>query len=127
MNEHPSEKRAPSHDDAKTINNRLFVAGLLHAFDEAKAAKDRPKMIELLMAVEYSKTDAEQIADTDRYAGLTTNERLFDAGLIDAYDRAAITKDRTKMIELLMAVEFSKADAEQIADAVLAYPRQYGY
>jgi hypothetical protein len=36
-----------------------------------------------------------------RYAGMTTNERLFDAGLLSKWDAAARSRNRERMIELL--------------------------
>jgi hypothetical protein len=58
---------------------------------------------------------------------MTTNERLFAAGLIIAWDDAARARDRTRMVELLMAADVSRPAAEQIADEVLACPELYGF
>ena len=54
-----------------------------------------------------------------RFAGMTVNERLFDAGLLDAWDEALRTRKRRRMIAILSQVQLSE-DAPQIADAVLA-------
>jgi hypothetical protein len=52
------------------------------------------------------------------FAGMTTNERLFAAKLLDQFDDAVRQGDVVKMIELLTAVDLS-ADAPAIAEAVL--------
>jgi hypothetical protein len=62
----------------------------------------------------------------DPYAGMTTNERLFAAGLLSAWDEALSARDRAKMIQVLRAVDFSATDAEEIVDTVLASPELYG-
>jgi hypothetical protein len=55
------------------------------------------------------------------YRGMTTNERLFAANLIEEWDEAARNRDRAKMIELLSRVDLA-SQAEWIADTVLADP-----
>lgn len=40
-----------------------------------------------------------------RYSGMTLNERLFAAGILDAFDVAISDSNRAKVIELLGAVE----------------------
>jgi len=62
-----------------------------------------------------------------KYSGMTTNERLFSAGLLERFDDAARWRDRGKMIAFLVQVEFSESDATSIVDAVLAKPTIYGY
>ena len=39
------------------------------------------------------------------YGGMTVNERLYTAGLIDEFDAARERCDRQRMVELLEAVE----------------------
>jgi len=56
---------------------------------------------------------------------MTTNERLFTAGLLDAFDRAAGARDRASMIDILASVDIRAAD--ETADAILANPRKYGF
>jgi hypothetical protein len=51
---------------------------------------------------------------SNRYEGMTTNERLYEAGLLQTFNAAAFSKDRTKMMELLIAVAIKRADAERI-------------
>jgi hypothetical protein len=56
--------------------------------------------------------------DDSRYAGMSVNERLFAAGLIDQWDAAARRRDREAMVALLRRV-VADAQAEQIADQIL--------
>jgi hypothetical protein len=57
---------------------------------------------------------------------MTVNERLYVAGLLAAWEAAANSRNRDRMIELLCDVELSSSEAEKIADAVLADPKRYG-
>lgn len=60
------------------------------------------------------------------YEGMTVNERLFVAGLLELFDRAALARDRDRMIGLLKQVEsvdFPEAEAIATTDAVLANQR----
>ena len=57
------------------------------------------------------------MSNPPRYAGMTVNERLFDAGLLDAYDDAKNAKNRAEMIHLLTEVDVE--DAAWSADAAL--------
>jgi hypothetical protein len=61
-----------------------------------------------------------------RYAGMTTNERLFDAGLLSEWTAAARSRSRERMIELLGKVDLGD-QAESIADTVLSNPGKYGF
>jgi hypothetical protein len=61
-----------------------------------------------------------------KYSGMTVNERLSEAGIMDAWDTAAISRNRDRMIELLGQVELSD-QAEQIIDTILADPKRYGF
>lgn len=61
-----------------------------------------------------------------QYDGMSVNERLFSAGLIDAFDKAAKTRNRNDMIGILGQVELLD-EAESIVDAILASPVRYGY
>ena len=60
------------------------------------------------------------------YDGMTTNERLAAAGVLEEWDAAARARDRARMVELLTLVELG-SQAEWIADRVLAMPERYGY
>ncbi len=70
---------------------------------------------------------SDESSDGSDYGGMTTNERLFVAGLLDAWDAAAIRRDRHRMIELLCKVEFSVSDAASITDTMLSNPKMYGF
>ena len=61
------------------------------------------------------------------YGGMTVNERLFTAGLIDEWDKAVLKRDRAGMIEVLMATELTSKQAAETADATLANPEKYGF
>lgn len=56
---------------------------------------------------------------------MTVNERLFDAGLMDAFDAATSARDRAEMIQLLTDVDVK--DAARSADTILERPERYGY
>ena len=64
---------------------------------------------------------------TSRYTGMTINERLFAAGLLDAWDRAARARDRQAMIDNLLSVGIAEWFAAKTADTVLANPAAYGF
>jgi hypothetical protein len=53
------------------------------------------------------------------YAAMTVNERLFSAGLLEAWDEAVKQRDRARMIALLMAVELAAEQAAFTADIAL--------
>lgn len=61
-----------------------------------------------------------------KFAGMTTNERLFAAGLLDTFNQAARRRDRARMIEVLSKVELAD-QADKIADGILADPKRYGF
>lgn len=60
------------------------------------------------------------------YGGMTVNERLVEAGLMNEWEAAAKSRDRKRMIELLSEVDLA-SQAEQISDTLLANPRRYGF
>lgn len=53
------------------------------------------------------------------YAAMTVDERLFSAGLIEAWDEAVKQRDRARMIALLMSVESAAEQASFTADTAL--------
>jgi hypothetical protein len=57
---------------------------------------------------------------------MTTNERLWDAGLLDAFTQAAGRRDGAAMIAALDQVELEDQSAH-IADTILANPKFYGF
>jgi hypothetical protein len=61
------------------------------------------------------------------YSGMTVNERLSVAGLVEAWDKAVLNGDRAKMIEVLMATELTLKQATETTDVTLANPEKYGF
>lgn len=61
------------------------------------------------------------------YSGMTVNERLFVAGLLDDCDSAIIARDRRRAIEILGEVDMDEASAAQTVDATLTNPSKYGF
>lgn len=61
------------------------------------------------------------------YGGMTVNERLFAAGLVEQFDAAISSGDRQRAIEILVQVSLSDVSAGETVDAVLANPEKYGY
>ena len=53
-----------------------------------------------------------------RFDGMTTNERLFEAGVLDAWDVAFALRDRNEMIALLVQAGLAE-QAASIADQAL--------
>ncbi len=66
-------------------------------------------------------------SDRTNYNAMTTNERLYAAGLLERFDVAAKSHDRDAMIQILIQVNISNGDAASIADKILAAPGRYGY
>lgn len=59
------------------------------------------------------------------FAGMTVDERLYAAGLVDEFGAAARARDRDRMIGVLTKVALEDASAR--ADAILADPARLGY
>lgn len=60
------------------------------------------------------------------FGGMTTNERLYFAGLMPEWDSAARSRDREGMVYILGRVGLA-SQADQIAESVLANPKRYGF
>jgi hypothetical protein len=61
---------------------------------------------------------------------MTLNERLFVAGLLEAWDEAALHRDRDRMIEILSEVTdigVARDGVMKTVDGVLADPGKYGF
>lgn len=56
---------------------------------------------------------------------MTINERLFDAGLLDRFEVAAISRDRAEMLRLLTVINVE--DAGLSVDAILKSSGSCGY
>lgn len=66
-----------------------------------------------------------QESDSD-VEGMTPNERLSHFGLLGAFDKATLRRDRVEMISIFHRAKFSSPDAERSVDAILADPTLYG-
>jgi hypothetical protein len=58
--------------------------------------------------------------DEQKYSGMTVNERLFAAGLLDEFDTAVNHKNRDKVVALLQQVELSYEQAELITKTIFS-------
>ena len=72
----------------------------------------------------HSVTDAPTAPD---YSGMTVNERLVTAGMLDAYDIAARNRDLDSMVAILVNVQLTAAQAREMSETVIADPAKYGY
>jgi len=61
------------------------------------------------------------------YTGIELNGRLYDAGLLDAFFKAANKKDRNEMIAVLMLIEFERPEAEKTVDTILKNQESTGF
>ncbi len=59
------------------------------------------------------------------YSGMTVNERLYDAGLLEEFDDALRRGDRDQLIAILTRVELDAEQSAWTADTVLAHPTRY--
>jgi hypothetical protein len=62
-----------------------------------------------------------------KYAGMTVNERLFDAGMLDAFARCIERGDDAGAIDILSKVEMSTRDASAIVATIRQNPSKYGF
>jgi hypothetical protein len=58
-----TREKMPSNDNAMTVNERLYVAGLLDQFGSAAKSHSRDTMIQILMQVNISSEEATSIVD----------------------------------------------------------------
>ena len=65
--------------------------------------------------------------DRADYNAMTTNERLYTAGLLEQFDVAAESRNRDAMIRILLQVDLSAEEAASIAEKILAAPGRYGH
>jgi len=59
-----------------------------------------------------------------RYTGMTMNERLFEAGLVEEFDAAFRARDRAALIDIYSRVGGGEF-AEKSVDTILANPEKY--
>jgi hypothetical protein len=60
------------------------------------------------------------------YRGMTVNERLYAAGLMADWEKAALARDRDRMVEILSKVGLA-GQATTISEKILATPNFYGF
>jgi hypothetical protein len=65
-------------------------------------------------------------APDPEFSGMTVNERLFAAGLLEAWDSAVRAGDRRAAVGVLGRVGLED-QAERIVDTTLADPQKYGF
>ena len=63
----------------------------------------------------------------DRFRGMTTNERLCEAGLLPQWDEAVSARDAATMTDILNRVAITEDGAKEIVATVLANPKRYGF
>jgi hypothetical protein len=66
--------------------------------------------------------DAAPASPSNDYHGMTVNERLLVAGLIDQFDGAARSRDRHAMLALLGEVGLSASMCAQTVERILGNP-----
>ena len=64
------------------------------------------------------------MSDDSRFTGMTVNERLFVAGLLEAFDAAATARNRSEMIRILTDLDVE--GAAWSADTIVQNPRRQG-
>jgi hypothetical protein len=69
----------------------------------------------------------DSISSGARFAGMTVNERLHVAGLLDAFDRAIRARDESAAMAVLVHLELSRMQAVETVRMVLEFPGRYGY
>ena len=62
-----------------------------------------------------------------QFAGMTVNERLFEAGLLETFNQTARERNREAMLSILLKVELTTEQAAETTDTILANPVHYGY
>ena len=61
------------------------------------------------------------------FGGMTVNERLVVAGLLQQWDRSVKARDRDAMVAILKRVDLPETESGTIADSVLSNPVKYGF
>lgn len=52
----------------------------------------------------------------NKYAGMTVNERLYESGLMDEFDKAVAERDVDKVISILTKVDLNAASIDPILE-----------
>ncbi|MDG2286452.1 MAG: hypothetical protein P8N43_13130 [Alphaproteobacteria bacterium] len=61
------------------------------------------------------------------FAGMTVNERLFHAGVMDQFDAAIDARNKDDAISILQQTELPIEAATETVTAILNNPEMYGY
>lgn len=61
------------------------------------------------------------------FAGMTINERLWQAGLIEQFDAAILARQESTAIALLLRVELLDEQAKETVATIFSNPTKYGY
>jgi len=72
-------------------------------------------------------SELESAGSPSQLGGMTVNERLSVAGLIERFDAAARGREESVMVAILRQVDLAEADAAACAAAILANPVKFGY
>lgn len=59
------------------------------------------------------------ILSREQMQGMTTNERLFEAGLMDVFDQAVSQRDTDKIRSILRSVFVDNASVESIISSIM--------
>jgi hypothetical protein len=59
--------------------------------------------------------------------GMTVNERLFELGLMDAFDAAIGNRDHDAAVNILKSAKLTSGQALETVNAIFANPKRYGY
>ncbi len=62
---------------------------------------------------------------TSKYFGMSLNERLAAAGLLEQFSAAVQNKNETLMLDLLVKVEYTQAQARDTAKSLMLDPESY--
>lgn len=73
---------------------------------------------------EMNEDDTE--SDRASFGGMTVNERLIVAGILDQFDDAVRRRDQKAMLAYLRRVAMTDSQAVETTDTILANPSSYG-
>ena len=123
---HVSEERLRSYENSDEYRPTLVPFPFDGFLPEWSMVVDR-RVEGLFGTVSDAEAEARRLLESDnnRYAGLTVNERLFEAGLLSDFDAAVAARNRQQMIHMLTDVAVE--DAAGSVDAILQNPEWYGY
>ena len=65
--------------------------------------------------------------ESPKYSGMTVNERLVLAGLMEEFDAAVHARDVDRAMKVLERVEMTPEQAEETVHTILENPKLYGY